>query len=690
MNAMSVFLWGLGISVLIGFVDLIYNIIKYKPDDFKSLGIILAFIIIPAFIFSIIYFIVWLLVCIPMSRIFRLSYLRLLMMYSIFYGAAISLMIITDSFRIGSLSTPQLIKITLCIAGALAAVLIFFLVTKKIHSQEKLTRMSNIIISSLVFCGLEAIVFTWFITYYAPSGFIWLLIFSICALFLVVFTVIFLQKKKVKLSRIIILNGLLLFIFVLGIIHLLTLDLALGDDLTIEEAQKQEKKHPVSRILLLTVDTLRPDFLSCYNSQASPTPNMDQLAEDGILFRNAISASPWTAPSLASLMTGLPCLVHSVDNKNIQVADTLVTLAEVMKESGFLTGGVVFNALLSNTSGFDQGFHYYRFFPKFPHGYCLGSKLLVKLFPEKYIFQVNSRTLVNIAINWIKDHRDDDFFLWLHILDPHLPYSPPPKYLNTKNMVPTIGYSFNSLHEIRDGSLVLDQTEKEWVKHLYEAEVKYVDDQIGRFIETLKSLEIYEDALIVFSSDHGEEFWEHGGYEHGHTLYNELLHVPLIIKLPEALAEAVLVKDLDPILSTSCVMSTILDICQIEKSFRHPYTQSLSHYWRQSAYLNKNQTVFSSSMLYGPEKASVIFNNHKFITSLENENQELYNLYQDPRELHSLIGKRSALVEKGKDTMGQFHIKAQKEQILLGLKRYKSVKLDEETRKRLRTLGYIK
>ncbi|MFO7890360.1 MAG: sulfatase [bacterium] len=690
MKKMPVFLWGLGISVLIGCIDLIYTIIRYQPDDFKSLGITLAFIIIPAIIFSMVYFIIWFLVCIPISRLLNILNFRLLMMYSIFYGTTILLIIITDSLRIGSFSTSQLIKISLCLAGALVAALVFFFITKKIQSREQLSRLGNIIISSTVFCSFEVLIIVWFISYYAPPGIIWMLFFIICALFLAVLTIIFLHKKKPRLSPTIMLNALLLVVFSLGIIHLLSLDIALGDDLIIEQPQKLQKNHPVPSILLLTIDTLRPDFLSCYNSQARPTRNIDQLAEDGILFRNAISPSPWTAPSITSLMTGLPCMVHSVDNRNIQVPDTLITIAEVMKECGYLTGSAVFNALLTNSSGFAQGFHYYRFFPKFPHGYCITSKILGKLFPEKYIFQVNSKTLTDIAVKWFNNHANEDFFFWLHILDPHLPYSPPRRYLNTKNKPPSLGYTFDSLHEIRDSSLVLDQAEKKWVQQLYEAEVRYVDIQIGRVIKTLKSSGIYEETLIVLLSDHGEEFWEHGGFEHGHTLYNELLHVPLIIKLPQSLTRTVVNKQVDPILSTKAVMPTILDLCDIDTSFHHPYTQSLSQYWTRSAFRNKDQTVFSSSMLYGPEKASVIFDEHKFITSLEKENQELYNLNRDPRELRSLIGIHPSLVEQGTDKIIRFQIKTKKEQMVLGLGKAKKVTLDQETKKRLRALGYIK
>ncbi len=443
----------------------------------------------------------------------------------------------------------------------------------------------------------------------------------------------------------------------------------------------------VRRIILLTVDTLRADALSAYGGQRVSTPHLDRLAEDGILFRQAVSPSPWTVPAMASIMTGLLPSVHRVLKTTSRLPAELETLAEHLRAAGYITAAIGGSDMLAIDRAFSQGFDHYDFVPDPEPGISFGERLVHRLTKARRGWHDWTSTLPELATEWLTKHRDRDFFLWLHYFDPHLEYSPPPRFLPAAQPPERIGSRFNDLQGIRQGQLVPTLAEREWIRGLYEGEVRHVDESIGRLLESLERLDLYDGTLIVLTSDHGEEMWEHGGFEHGHTMYQEVLRVPLLIKLPRGLASSV--REVDRAVSTAAILPTVLELCGIGYRAERLSATSIAPLFGNSP-VPAPEPVVSSGVLYSEDRVSIIFDQTKYIRSLETGEEELYDLAVDPQEQVSIAASAPGLLERGRRLL------AENEATSRGLRTRHRIPTDgEETElspeelRRLRALGYV-
>ncbi len=422
--------------------------------------------------------------------------------------------------------------------------------------------------------------------------------------------------------------------------------------------------HEVPRVVLIVVDTLRADALSCHGAEI-PTPHLDALAEDSVVFDQARSPAPWTLPAMASLMTGASPKVHRVDDAHAALPDSWPTLAEQFREAGYRTGAVGRNRFLVDR-GFHQGFQDYDLFPRPRIEQPLGSALPF-VARRALARHASTEQLVDRAIDWISAEREHDFLLWLHLLDPHQPYTPPPDALAEWTDAGRIGLSFDLLDEVRDGTFAPTGDEIERIRALYLEEVRLVDAHVGRLLHHLEDLDLYDDALIVLTSDHGEELWEHGGYEHGHTLYEELLHVPLLVKHPGAARTG---RD-DTLTSLEDVAPTLLELCGL------PTTHGAGR-----------QRHFATANLYGPPLDSVLHDGLKLIHDTEAGQYELYDLRIDPGETDDLAEARPEDVFHGRGMMADHEVRTAAAADQLG-RSATSVELDPGAREQLRELGYV-
>ena len=379
---------------------------------------------------------------------------------------------------------------------------------------------------------------------------------------------------------------------------------------------------PIRHVILLTIDTLRQDALSCYGG-ATPTPNLDGLVADSVQFTNAYSSAPWTLPSFASILTGVSPWVHGTTKRRQIIPNGLLTLGDRLAGSGYLTSGIGFNFFLTpRGSGgvHNRNFAEYDFYPKpnSPRTAALG--FLIRRYPDGFGLRATTDDLTELARNWVHSHQSFDFFFWLHYLDPHLPYSPPASFYPAGPPYSEIGpeHDLESFTRFRAGLLPPTPEAEAWLTALYGGEVTYVDDRIGSFISTLKEAGIYEDALIVLSSDHGEELLDHSGVDHGHTLYNELLRVPLAFKLPGSIATG----KIDAVVPTVSILPTILDLCAVDFSAESLSGRSLVPYWDSGS--TKDQLIFSTGTAVFEERESVVFDGWKYIHSLASGREELY------------------------------------------------------------------
>jgi len=451
---------------------------------------------------------------------------------------------------------------------------------------------------------------------------------------------------------------------------------------------KPASDHKVKHVILITIDTLRADALSSYGSTAISTPNIDSLAKDGTLFKNAYSAAPWTLPAFSSMMTGVSPTVHRTFAFDSKLPEKFKTIAEYLRDSGYYTAAIGDNFYLHPEFNMDQGFLEYNFFPRRQMIVdSFGATLIKKSFPSTMNPYASTDQLTDLAIDWIGRNRDSDFFLWVHYYDPHLPYTPPREYIS-KEAVPddSIGYELVSAAAIRDGHFAPNASQRKWIKELYDAEVRYVDASLGRLLEAFKEESLYKSSLIILTSDHGEEFWEHDGFEHGHTLYNELIHVPLIVKLPGKHSSQVVEEEV----TTQSLMPTVLQLMRIHNESEAATAESLAPLLAESPASYSGEPLVSTGLLYYENREGVIFHGSKYIESLVTGHGELYDLKTDPGEQNPLELSRNRLKsDQAKNIMNNHNRESEMLTKELGVSNTEKAALDKEMIEKLKALNYI-
>lgn len=273
-------------------------------------------------------------------------------------------------------------------------------------------------------------------------------------------------------------------------------------------------------VLIYLIDTLRADHLGIYGYARATSPYLDAFAADAIVFDAAQAQSSWTKPVVASMMTGLLPQEHGVQGREDKVAPDARTLAGILQLAGYATYAVSTNSTVFSDFNFDIGFHEFV---------ELGER------PTEEVHQLSDA--VNLEFfEWLDTRpKERPFFAFLHTMDPHEPYAPREPYrsmLANDVLDPTINKG-PAVRRARDADPTLDiERVRRDMEHLYDAEIAFNDAQFGALVERLKAAGLYDSLLIIVLSDHGDEFMEHGGWSHGATLYQEVVHVPLLVKLP--------------------------------------------------------------------------------------------------------------------------------------------------------------
>ncbi len=300
-------------------------------------------------------------------------------------------------------------------------------------------------------------------------------------------------------------------------------------------------------VLLVTVDTLRADHIGEH------TPAIRQLASEGVQYRRALASSPWTLPSMASMLTGHTSLTHqagrplSAISPNVRtplLADMPV-LAEDFAAAGYRTGAIVSNVFLSADYGIARGFQTYEN-PLFTRAMAgnfkenVVARAMLRMMPPTMFGDPRAEAMVDTALSWWSDPTSQaPRFLWLHLVDPHAPWKADPAKLELQSLLEElgghpepnpdgtlIGEQFGAVHEVRSGKAWLQPWDRARLKDMYRGQVGYTDTALGRLFDAMRSQE--RPVIVVFTADHGEEFWDHGGFEHGHDFYTELTRVPMI------------------------------------------------------------------------------------------------------------------------------------------------------------------
>lgn len=445
-------------------------------------------------------------------------------------------------------------------------------------------------------------------------------------------------------------------------------------------------------VLLLSVDTLRADMVPPFDHPSregslgtgTNTPALEALARDSVIFLEARAPAPWTKPSTASLLTGLSPWVHLTGTLRGVLPPEVETLAERLRAAGYRTAGIGRNTFLREAFNFDQGFDEFYFFPR-GNGGILGARLLQRMVPRRFATEPGTTELTNFAVRWLGENHQQPFFLWLHYFDPHGPFAPPQSYLPQHEAAARIGTTFGDTPAIRTGELVPNLEEREWIRELYRSEVRYVSDNVGRVVQTLEEYGLYDQCLIAFTSDHGEELWEHGGFEHGHTLYDEVLRVPFYFKLPGASHGGQIV---ETAVSTESLTPTLLDLLGLTKPTDRFTAPSLTPLLGTESGSESTAPTFANAVHYYEEKQSVVFGRYKYIREPMTGQEQLFDLETDPGEHHDLVEQAPEILEQGRQLLVERIAHTETLRHELGFAEDQA-DLDVDTLQDLRALGYI-
>jgi arylsulfatase A-like enzyme len=417
-------------------------------------------------------------------------------------------------------------------------------------------------------------------------------------------------------------------------------------------------------VVVVLVDTLRPDFLGCYGHPPGLTPFTDELAASGTRFAHAYAASTWTNPSVASLFTSRWQSQTGVLNLFSVLPDRERTLAEALHDRGFATAGFLATRSIPGAAGFGQGFDVWE-------------EVIDQMQEKGTGAQLNTRTL-----SWLDARPRDDrrpLLLYLHYMEPHFPYDPRPDRLDAV-LAPR--------HYTEAERDAWDARVNTWLEHSLEggahpddvgvmhdeylAEVASLDQALRELFDGLRTRGVLEHAVVVITADHGEEFFEHGRFGHGLDLFNETLHVPLLLLVPGQRAG---VAD-DPV-SLIDVAPTILELAgaRAEPSFEG---RSLLRQGTRPAYAELLVDVVGKEP---PQNRALVDGSRKIMLTPDGREQ-FYDLARDPgeRDPDAFDGPvRAELVQ----TLDASRARAQHD---VGTAERRQV--DDATRERLRALGY--
>ncbi len=291
-------------------------------------------------------------------------------------------------------------------------------------------------------------------------------------------------------------------------------------------------------VLYVMVDTLRADHLGAYGATTTRTPVLDAVAADGVVFEEAFAQASWTRASGATQLSGRMPSGHTAALKASLLPDDVVLWSEVMQQGGLATGALINNINMTATFNFDQGWDAFVYeAPDYVFGasesvfgltlYKVIHKLHEKVVKTKVVthFYQPAEVVLDDARAFIEANEDARWALFVHLMEPHDPYFEHPSLAGSGPDFNGKGFA-RAEHEHPDPALA------DYLKRVYADEVTWMDLKLAPFVDWLKAEGHYDDTLIVLTADHGEEFFEHGGWWHGTTLYDEQIHVPLILKLP--------------------------------------------------------------------------------------------------------------------------------------------------------------
>jgi arylsulfatase A-like enzyme len=418
-------------------------------------------------------------------------------------------------------------------------------------------------------------------------------------------------------------------------------------------------------IILISVDTLRPDHLGCYGYDKATSPHVDAFAGESILFERCFSQAPTTRPSCGTILSGYFPHELKIFNNSDNLSPAVVTVAERLRGAGYLTLGVVSNFVLRNGAGFEQGFDYYDD--------RMDDAEITRGIPER----IAAKT-TDAAIGLLRLHHKARLFMWIHYQDPHGPYNPKPPYdtmfldasVEPRNL--PVNATISGMGGIPSYQAINGQRDYYHYRARYDGEIRYFDEHFGRLLEEIKALGLYDNALIILTADHGEGMGEHDYYfAHGEYVYNSLIHVPLIVHMggnhPAARKDLARLVDVVP---------TILGAAGVKPEESYHGVDML-------AAGVDGAPIFSEM----PGRYSVIKNGMKLIHHAEDNEYLLFDINTDPDETHDLLNAPDYedILRPMVAALAGFR----RQDVLGDLVRRDTQRLTTDEREKLKALGYV-
>jgi len=429
-----------------------------------------------------------------------------------------------------------------------------------------------------------------------------------------------------------------------------------------ESEEASAAPRPFARsVVLISIDTLRADHLGSYGYGRPTSPNLDALAARGARFTNCWSTAPWTVPAHFSMFTGLYPRSHGVDGWEKSLAEETGTLAAAMKAAGFATAAFVNVKLLSDERGYGRGFDHYE---------------LVQ--PAKRPWSTTD--VVERVLAWHAEHASERYFLFVHLYDVHSDYvarRPYMRELADLDYRGPVRGTTRQLKKLRQGKIgPWGEEEARRLRDLYDAGIRQLDDEIRPLLDAV----VADDVLVMVTSDHGEEFFDHGSVLHGRTVYEELVHVPLVLVGPgvepgRTVDANVSIVDLMPtaLASTGIAIPDGLEGVDLGPTWLGgPFDDERLLFGEADKWL---------AMEEGNYRRAVRRGSFKLVYDALSDRREVYDLSVDPDELHDLSGAEPALSKALALELERFEAGARELE--------DSLELSEEELEALKELGYF-
>jgi arylsulfatase len=380
-------------------------------------------------------------------------------------------------------------------------------------------------------------------------------------------------------------------------------------------------------VVLVILDAAGAPYLGAYGNHLPTSPNIDKLARTagGTVFERAYAQSAWTLPSMASLFTGrYP--PRRAQTRTVVAGDTLATL---LHEVGLQTAAFSESPYVTAERGFARGFDvFHEYFPKrlFDH--------------DDRFYRADNARATEDAIAWVEAYRHGRFFLYLHLLAPHSPYLPPPPFKGRfdPSYTGTFEGVTDTLLRINDGTLHPSDRDLEHLRLAYEENLAYGDHLVGRLFDTLRRTRVLDRSIVIVAADHGEGFREHGWMLHTTTLFEEMIHVPLVIRFPPRFGR--LPNRWDGIVELRDIVPTVCDALRLSCDSADPSRSLL----RRLRTPDTGEGVARAWTNDGVRAlGALVTGRYKLVMDMAEHRLALYALADDPREVHDLAGTERPL-----------------------------------------------